>query len=82
MRSADLRILQTARRWPETSPIWLCTLLRTYGSSPRPPAAMMVLTGDGRYCGSLSGGCIKENFIVRACAGNYCRSLQHGGFMR
>jgi len=45
MRSADLRILQTARRWAETLPIWLCTLLRTYGSSPRPPAAMMVITG-------------------------------------
>lgn len=63
MRSADLRILQTARRWAETSPIWLRTLLRTYGSSPRPPAAMMVITGDGRYCGSLSGGCIKETSL-------------------
>ena len=65
MRSADLRILQTARRWAETSPIWLRTLLRTYGSSPRPPAAMMVITGDGRYCDHCRAAALKKLHCAR-----------------
>ncbi|WP_312053902.1 XdhC family protein [Pantoea brenneri] len=76
MRSPDLQILQTARRWAETSAIWLCTVLHTYGSSPRPPGAMMVITADGRYSGSLSGGCIEESFIARIRDGDFSAASQ------
>ncbi len=42
---------------------WLCTILKTWGSSPRPVGAMMACTLDGELVGSISGGCIEEDFL-------------------
>ena len=39
--------------------IWLCTILKTWGSSPRPVGAMMACTLDGELVGSISGGCVE-----------------------
>ena len=44
-------------------PVWLCTILKTWGSSPRPIGAMMACTLDGELVGSISGGCIEEDFL-------------------
>lgn len=65
MHNLDVQVITTAMEWAEKYPVWLCTVLSTYGSSPRPPGAMMVIKNDGRYCGSLSGGCVEESFIAR-----------------
>lgn len=46
-------------------PTWLCTVLQTYGSSPRPPGSMLVVNSEGEQCGSLSGGCIEEDLIEK-----------------
>ena len=43
--------------------VWLCTILKTWGSSPRPIGAMMACTLDGELIGSISGGCIEEDFL-------------------
>ncbi|ORM60939.1 XshC-Cox1 family protein [Pantoea rodasii] len=66
MQSLDLQVLKAGLEWAQTHEIWLCTVIKTYGSSPRPPGAMMVLRSDGLHMGSLSGGCVEENFIRRA----------------
>ena len=74
MRHLDLQVIQQAREWACThETIWLCTVLGTYGSSPRAPGSMLVATGDGQHVGSLSGGCVEEAFI---------ESLQDGAFSR
>lgn len=65
MQNLDVQVVSTARHWAQTHELWLCTVLSTYGSSPRPPGAMMVIRQDGQYCGSLSGGCVEESFIAR-----------------
>ncbi|MFT4274261.1 MAG: XdhC family protein [Pantoea sp.] len=65
MQNLDVQVISTARQWAEAHELWLCTVLSTYGSSPRPPGAMMVIRKDGQYCGSLSGGCVEESFIAR-----------------
>ncbi|MDI9221517.1 XdhC family protein [Pantoea sp. EA-12] len=65
MHHLDVQVLNAALAWAEEHPVWLCTVLSTFGSSPRPPGAMMVIRSDGRYCGSLSGGCVEESFIAR-----------------
>ena len=44
-------------------PVWLCTILKTWGSSPRPIGAMMACTLDGELVGSISGGCVEEDFL-------------------
>ncbi|MFC0339095.1 xanthine dehydrogenase accessory factor [Kushneria avicenniae] len=72
MRHLDLQVIQQAREWACThDTLWLCTVLGTYGSSPRAPGSMLVATGDGQHVGSLSGGCVEEAFI---------ESLQDGAF--
>lgn len=43
----------------------LATVAHTWGSSPRQPGAVMVLSESGRFEGSVSGGCIEEELIAR-----------------
>jgi len=44
----------------------LATLVRAEGSSYRRPGARLLISGDGRTVGSLSGGCIEEEIAARA----------------
>jgi xanthine dehydrogenase accessory factor len=65
--SVDLSVLKTLDAWRrETQPVWLVTVVETFGSSPRPPGAMLVLRADGHAVGSVSGGCIEDDLILRA----------------
>lgn len=66
MKQLDLQVIQQARDWLAAGkPVWLCTVLSTYGSAPRGPGAMLVALDDGEHCGSLSGGCVEEDFLER-----------------
>lgn len=66
MESIDLLVLRTARDWLAASHrVLLATVVRTWGSSPRPVGSMMALRGDGRVMGSVSGGCIEDDLIHR-----------------
>ena len=50
-------------RLKDEKAVWLCTILKTWGSSPRPIGAMMACTLEGELVGSISGGCIEEDFL-------------------
>lgn len=64
MLDMDIRVLSRALDWASGGhTLWLCTVLSTYGSSPRAPGSMLIARGDGDYLGSLSGGCVEEAFI-------------------
>jgi len=85
MNNPDLEVLETGRQWSAVDDVWLCTVLHTYGSSPRPPGAMMVIRQDGSQCGSLSGGCVEDDFLQRIRQGAFCDASQvvrygEGGF--
>ena len=43
----------------------LSTVVRTWGSSPRPIGSIMALAEDGAVVGSVSGGCIEDDLIAR-----------------
>lgn len=73
MESIDLMVLRAARDWLAAGHrVMLATVVRTWGSSPRPVGAMMALREDGRAVGSVSGGCIEDDLIQ-----NY--TTAHGG---
>lgn len=76
MHNLDIQVISSAIRWAEDNEIWLCTVLSTFGSSPRPPGTMMVLNKSGRYVGSLSGGCIEEDFIRRVNQSQFSLATQ------
>ena len=70
MDSVDLSVLKTLREWQAGDlPLWLVTVVETFGSSPRPPGAMLALRGDGLVVGSVSGGCIEDDLVLRAKRG-------------
>lgn len=61
----DIDILNHAIRWlKQGQPIWLCTVIATWGSAPRSPGAMMAVNERGESIGSLSGGCIEQSFLA------------------
>ena len=59
---------------PETALKWhyagrraaLATVVETWGSAPRRVGAQLVIAGDGRIEGSVSGGCVEGAVIVEA----------------
>lgn len=64
MLSSQQQIISfLASRLETDKSVWLCTILKAWGSSPRPVGAMMACTPDGELVGSLSGGCIEEDFL-------------------
>ncbi|MBL7249563.1 XdhC family protein [Alloalcanivorax marinus] len=64
MQPLDLQVIEQALAWAgDGHPVWLCTVLSTYGSAPRSPGAMLVARADGAHVGSLSGGCVEEEFL-------------------
>ena len=76
MDSIDLEVLKTAARWlAEGQACQLVTVTRTWGSSPRPVGAMLVVRADGRVVGSVSGGCIEDDLIDRVRAQGISGSL-------
>jgi xanthine dehydrogenase accessory factor len=42
---------------------WLCTVVKTFGASPRPLGSMLVMNSRGVVFGSLSGGCIEDELL-------------------
>ena len=62
----DQDILQTAYDWLQQGhEVALVTVLKTWGSSPRPLGSLMIMRRDGIHSGSVSGGCIEEDLLQR-----------------
>ncbi len=66
MDSVDLEVLKRSAEWIETGRrVLLVTVVKTWGSSPRPEGAMLAVRDDGHVVGSVSGGCIEDDIIDR-----------------
>lgn len=75
-------IPETALRWlGEGREVALATVVRTWGSAPRPVGAQLVVDGDMAFEGSVSGGCVEGAVIteaVEAMEDGACRVLSFG----
>ena len=66
MENLDVMVLRTLCQWRTAGKrALLATVVRTWGSSPRPVGSIMALCGDGTVAGSVSGGCIEDDLIYR-----------------
>lgn len=62
----DHDVLQTAHDWlTRGHEVLMVTVLKTWGSSPRPPGSLMIMRDDGVLHGSVSGGCVEEDLLQR-----------------
>lgn len=72
MHSLDHHVLLTLQKWVEQDiPAWLCTIIATHGSSPRPIGSLMACNEHGQVVGSLSGGCVEDDLLEKLQAGEY-----------
>ena len=66
MENLDVLVLKTLKNWrAQSRRALLATVVRTWGSSPRPIGSIMALCEDGAVVGSVSGGCIEDDLIYR-----------------
>ena len=66
MDSIDLEVLKTCSDWIAAGKrCELVTVIKTWGSSPRPEGATLGICDDGHVVGSVSGGCIEDDLIDR-----------------
>ena len=66
MDSVDLQVLKSACDWMQTGHrVVLVTVVKTWGSAPRPIGALTAIRDDGMLEGSVSGGCIEDDMILK-----------------
>ena len=66
MDSVDLQVLKSASDWVKSGRrVVMATVIKTWGSAPRPIAALTAIRDDGMVAGSVSGGCIEDDMILQ-----------------
>ena len=59
--------LAIAESWfGEGRSVAIATVIETWGSAPRPVGSHLVIDGDGKFEGSVSGGCVEGAVITEA----------------
>src|SRR5688572_30247219 len=66
MDSVDLEVLKSAVSWlHQGQRVNLVTVVKTWGSAPRPVGALLAISGEARLVGSVSGGCVEDDLLTR-----------------
>lgn len=83
MDSVDLEVLKRSADWLDAGRrVLLVTVVKTWGSSPRPEGAMLAVRDDGLVAGSVSGGCIEDDIIDRTrrlgLTATQCEAVTYG----
>lgn len=82
MDSTDLEVLRKCLQWQNDGHyVSLATVVKTWGSSPRPIGSLLAVRDDGMLAGSVSGGCIEADLIERVHASPPTKpeALTYGG---
>lgn len=76
MQHLDLQVIRRALAWSSAGQrVWLCSVLSTYGSAPRAPGSMLAVNDSGHWIGSLSGGCVEDDFLERMAEGLFAEAV-------
>ena len=67
MLSTDNDILTAAEEWRRAGRgVAVATVVETWGSAPRPVGSHLVIDAEGKFLGSVSGGCVEGAVITEA----------------
>ena len=76
MHSLDQEVLEHLTQWlGRGDTAWLCTIVATLGSSPRPVGSLFACNAAGETAGTLSGGCVEDDLVERLRAGERSKRL-------
>jgi len=68
MTSMEVDLFETTERWlADGRRVALATVIKTWGSAPRPAGSAMAISDNGDFAGSVSGGCV-EGAVIEAAA--------------
>ena len=77
MQSLDVKVLDQLCNWVQQGKtVWLCTIVRTWGSAPRRKGSLLA-SCQGEFVGSLSGGCVEDDLIERLHSGVFDDTIPH-----
>jgi xanthine dehydrogenase accessory factor len=69
MDSVDIEVLRSAEAWRKAGHrVTLGTIVKTWGSAPRPVGAVVAVRGDGQIAGSVSGGGVEDDLVEKVRA--------------
>jgi xanthine/CO dehydrogenase XdhC/CoxF family maturation factor len=68
MKELKLILAKSLAKGDESRPLALATVVHVEGSSYRRPGARLLIGDDGILAGSVSGGCLEKDVLVRARA--------------
>ncbi|NOQ93011.1 MAG: hypothetical protein GQ547_00070 [Methylophaga sp.] len=78
MQSMDLEVVRGIIRWlNDGHEVSLVTVVKTWGSSPRPIGSILGIRQDGVLIGSVSGGCVEDDLVERLCHKSIEEALPH-----
>ncbi len=64
IQNSDQEVVQVAFDWLSSGHlVFLVTVVRTWGSSPRPVGSIAAVRDDGELVGSVSGGCVEKQLV-------------------
>ena len=67
MLARDEDILTKAVEWRQAGRgVAIATVVETWGSAPRPVGSHLVIDDEGRFLGSVSGGCVEGEVVAEA----------------
>lgn len=66
VKDTQLEVLQAALAGLRRGcAVTLVSVIKTYGTSPRPVGSLLAVCSDGTFSGSVSGGCIEDDLLER-----------------
>ncbi|WP_211441928.1 XdhC family protein [Collimonas humicola] len=69
MNAVDYQVLKSAAAWLQQGKrVAMVTVVRNWGSAPRPLGSLFAITDAGDFTGSVSGGCIEDDLMQRFAA--------------
>ncbi|MDE2579305.1 MAG: XdhC family protein [Hyphomicrobiales bacterium] len=82
MLATEEDILGQAEAWKKSGRgVAIATVVETWGSAPRPVGSHLVIDDEGRFLGSVSGGCVEGDVVTQAqdaIADGKPRMLEYG----
>ena len=66
IKNNDQEVIAAAHQWLQAGhTVQLVTVVRTWGSSPRPTGSLAAVRDDGLLVGSVSGGCVEKQLAEK-----------------